>query len=128
MKKTLTDASLRALKPAEKQYTVWDAISPLGVRVSKTTKTYIVMVGSGQRKMLGQVGILELKDARQEAKNTIAHKTLGTPKKSSPKKFSEGAHRLPERQLQGAPAALKEGSQAASRVSLPAALQAQDTG
>jgi len=63
---------------------VWDKISPLGVRVSQGgSKTYIVMIGSGRRKVLGRVGMLTLAEARAEAKRAVAEKTLGLIKKPS---------------------------------------------
>jgi hypothetical protein len=75
----LTDVSLRALNaPAHGQITVWDKISPLGVRVSSGgTKTFIVMVGSGRRQTIGKAGVLTLSEARSEAKRVLAEKTLG---------------------------------------------------
>jgi len=46
-KQTLTDLSVRALKaPARGQVTIWDKISPIGIRISQGgSKTFIVMVG-----------------------------------------------------------------------------------
>jgi len=75
----LTDVSLRALNaPAHGQITVWDKISPLGVRVSSGgTKTFIVMVGSGRRQTIGKAGVLTLSEARSVAKRVLAEKTLG---------------------------------------------------
>jgi integrase len=85
MKAPLTDLSVRALKaPARGQTTIWDKNSPLGVRVSAGgTKTYIVLVGSGKRKAIGNANILSLKEARDEAKRILAEKTLGLTKKPS---------------------------------------------
>lgn len=70
MKAQLTDVSVRALKaPTHGQTTIWDKGSPLGIRVSAGgTKTYIVLVGSGKRKAIGNASILSLKEARDEAK------------------------------------------------------------
>ena len=64
----LTDVSLRALNaPAHGQITVWDKISPLGVRVSSGgTKTFIVLVGSGRRQTIGKAGVLTLSEARSD--------------------------------------------------------------
>lgn len=89
-KQTLTDTGLRALKPpANGQLTVWDGISPLGVRVSKGgSKSFIVIVASGQRRTIGKVGVLGLADARIEAKRIMAEKTLGIGTKPSTVPFS----------------------------------------
>jgi hypothetical protein len=75
----LTDVSVRAIPaPARGQTTVWDKLSPLGVRVSQGgSKTFIVMVASGQRRVIGRFGILTLAEARTEAKRVLAQKTLG---------------------------------------------------
>ena len=56
-KVVLTDVSVRALKaPAFGQMTVWDKISPLGIRISSGgAKTFIVMVGSGRQQTIGKV-------------------------------------------------------------------------
>ena len=88
-KVALTDLSVRALKaPARGQYTVWDKISPIGIRVSQGgSKTFIVMIGSGQRKVIGRAGIISLADARREAKRLLAEKTLGLSQKPSTKLF-----------------------------------------
>lgn len=85
MKFALTDLSVRAIKaPARGQKTVWDKNSPIGVRASVGgSKSYVVMVGSGQRKVIGRVGILSLAEARAEAKRILAEKTLGLTKKPS---------------------------------------------
>lgn len=86
-KAVLTDISVRALKaPARGQSTVWDANSPVGVRVSAGgAKTFIVLVGSGKRRTIGKFGIITLAEARAEAKRILAEKTLGIakPKASS---------------------------------------------
>ena len=88
-KQRLTDVSVRALKPpAAGQLTVWDAHSPVGVRVSQGgSKTFVVMVGSGQRRTIGRVGIVTLADARIEAKRILAEKTLGLDSKPSAIEF-----------------------------------------
>ncbi|MDO8878876.1 MAG: site-specific integrase [Pseudolabrys sp.] len=85
MKVALTDLSVRAIKaPARGQKTVWDKNSPIGVRASVGgSKSFVVMVGSGQRKVIGRVGILSLAEARAEAKRILAQKTLGLTKKPS---------------------------------------------
>jgi integrase len=88
-KQRLTDISVRALNPpATGQLTVWDKQSPVGVRVSQGgSKTFIVLVGSGQRRTIGRVGIISLADARIEAKRVLAEKTLGLGGKPSAIKF-----------------------------------------
>ena len=85
MKVALTDLSVRALKaPARGQKTVWDKNSPVGVRASVGgSKSFIVMIGSGQRRVIGRVGIISLAEARIEAKRILAEKTLGITKKPS---------------------------------------------
>jgi hypothetical protein len=89
MKAQLTDVSVRALKaPAHGQTTIWDKGSPLGIRVSAGgTKTYIVLVGSGKRKAIGNASVLSLAEARGEAKRILAEKTLGLTKKVSAVNF-----------------------------------------
>jgi hypothetical protein len=81
-KVALTDLSVRAIKPpARGQVTVWDKNSPVGVRASVGgSKSFVVMVGSGQRKVIGRVGIVSLAEARAEAKRILAEKTLGLTK------------------------------------------------
>jgi len=89
MKAQLTDVSVRALKaPAHGQTTIWDKGSPLGIRVSAGgTKTYIVLIGSGKRKAIGNASVLSLAEARGEAKRILAEKTLGLTKKVSAVNF-----------------------------------------
>jgi integrase len=79
---SLSDAGIRALKPPEQgQITVWDAASPIGLRISQGgSKTFIVMIGSGKRHVIGRYPIVTLSDARQEAKRILAEKTLGITK------------------------------------------------
>lgn len=83
MKAPLTDVSVRALKaPAHGQTTIWDSLSPIGVRVSAGgAKTFIVLIGSGSRRTIGKVGVISLADARTEARRILAEKTLGLTKK-----------------------------------------------
>src|SRR5471032_2684791 len=89
LKQRLTDVSVRALKiPTTGQLTVWDKSSPVGVRLSQGgSKTFIVIIGSGQRRVIGRVGIISLADARIEAKRILAEKTLGLGSKPSAVKF-----------------------------------------
>jgi integrase len=59
-----TEISIESLPtPATGRKDYWER--PLGVRVtSKGTKSYMVLLRSGERKMLGRVGIIPLKEAR----------------------------------------------------------------
>lgn len=102
-KATLTDLSVRALKaPARGQYTVWDKGSPIGVRVSVGgSKTFIIMVGSGQRKVIGRAGIVTLADARIKAKHVLAEKTLGLSHKPSTKTFEAALPEFIEQNYKG---------------------------
>ena len=81
-KVALTEISVRAIKAPERgQLTVWDTHSPLGVRVSQGgSKTFIVMLGSGKRHVIGRFGIIMLAEARTEARRILAEKTLGIRK------------------------------------------------
>lgn len=77
----LTDAGLKSLPPPESgTATVWDAtVKGFGVRVSpKGTKTFIALIGSGQRHKIGRYPLISLTEARSEAKKVLAQKTLGT--------------------------------------------------
>ena len=84
-KSTLTEITLRNLKPpASGQSTVWDALPGFGVRVSQGgTKSFIVLLGSGQRHTIGRYPILSLSDARAEAKRLLAERTLGRARPAS---------------------------------------------
>jgi hypothetical protein len=108
-KSVLTDVSLRALKPPRSgQITVWDASSPLGIRVSQGgSKTFIVIVGSGQRRTIGRFPIIGLSDARSEAKRIIAEHTLGIAKKPTAMTF-EVARTIYIDQKQAKPRTIKE--------------------
>jgi integrase len=70
---------LRHLKPpASGQITHWDRVSPIGIRVSQGgSKTFIVLLGSGNRKTIGRYGVLSLQQARDAAKRILAERTLG---------------------------------------------------
>jgi integrase len=62
-----TDISIEKLPiPQQGRAIYWD--KPLGIRVTpKGTKSYIVALGSGERKVIARVGAISLKDARQAA-------------------------------------------------------------
>jgi integrase len=77
----LTDAGLKSLLlPESGTATVWDAtVKGFGVRISpKGTKTFIALIGSGQRHKIGRYPLISLTEARSEAKKVLAQKTLGT--------------------------------------------------
>jgi hypothetical protein len=79
MKHPFTDVSVRALKvPARGQTTVWDKHSPIGIRLSQGgTKTFIIMIAPGKRRVIGRFGVLSLSEARTEARRVLAERTLG---------------------------------------------------
>jgi hypothetical protein len=85
MKVALTDVFVRAIEaPAQGQKTIWDKSRSLGVRaVGGGSKTYVVMVGSGQRKVIGRVSIISFAEVCGEAKRILAENTLGLTKKPS---------------------------------------------
>lgn len=69
MKALLTDVSVRALKPAPKQFKVWDTKTRgFGVLVSGQTKSWFVAFGRDRRlKTLGRYPELSLAEARKKA-------------------------------------------------------------
>jgi integrase len=76
---SLNDASLRSLKVDAGQADFWDQHLPsFGVRVSPTSKTFMVNIGNSRRS-LGRYlpGVFGLADARTEAKRLLAERTLG---------------------------------------------------
>lgn len=80
----LTDAGLKSFPlPESGTSTFWDtSLKGFGVRVSpKGTKTFIALVGSGQRHKIGRYPLISLTDARTEAKKVLAQKTLGSYEK-----------------------------------------------
>lgn len=78
-KNALTDLSLRALPPPTRgQKTIWDSLPNFGVRVSQGgTKSFVVLLGSGQRHTIGRYPVISLQEARGEAKRLLAERTLG---------------------------------------------------
>jgi integrase len=87
----LTDISVRALKPTDRQRTYFDdSIGGFGLRVSPGgTKTFVLIHGrSRTRTTLGRLGIISLADARTAAKRILAQKTLGQHQPKT-KKFAE---------------------------------------
>jgi integrase len=76
----LSDLSIRAAKiPPKSAITLWDSVQPkLGLRVTPAgAKSFIYMVGTGRRKVLGRYPELSLKDARTRLTRLLAEKTLG---------------------------------------------------
>jgi integrase len=77
MRKTLTDRTLKALRPGAR-YDVMDTVVPgFGVRVSETGKRTFILVGRfggsrhPTRRSLGEYGVLTLEQARQKARGWI---------------------------------------------------------
>jgi integrase len=79
---TLSDNAVRNLRPPKQgTVTLWDALTGFGVRCSSGgAKSFIVLVGSGQRRAIGRYPIISLAEARSEAKRILAEKTLGKDK------------------------------------------------
>lgn len=74
----LTDLSVNALKPTEKQIKYFDKTLPaFGVRVGTRRKTFVVMIGV-ERKLisLGHYPELSLSEARKKAKKVLAGVTV----------------------------------------------------
>lgn len=72
----LNDTVVRNAKPG----VLWDSSLPgFGIRVGKTSRTFIVLVASGRRKKIGRYmpGVFGLAQARSEAKKLLAEKMLG---------------------------------------------------
>jgi integrase len=71
----LNEAAVRSAKPGSM---LWDdSLKGFGLRVGKTSKTFVVLVASGRRKRLGRYPLLSLADARSAARKILAEKTLG---------------------------------------------------
>ena len=92
MKHPFTDVSVRALKvPARGQTTVWDKGSPIGIRLSQGgSKTFIIMIAPGKRRVIGRFGVLSLSEARTEARRVLAERTLGIAKPKLTKSVTFG--------------------------------------
>lgn len=64
--------------PKLPQGTHWDTRTRgFGLRVGKSTRTFIVLVASGRRRTIGKYGPWSVADARTEAKRLLAEKALG---------------------------------------------------
>src|ERR1019366_2700546 len=87
---TLTEISVRALKPADGQVTYWDVNLPnFGVRVGKRRKTFVLLVGDArQRVSLGTYPDTTLADARKMARERMAERTLGV-QRPAPLSFTD---------------------------------------
>ncbi len=85
-KLALTDLAIQRLKPQERQVTFWDTNFPsFGVRVSKRTKSFVVMYGKERRlETLGRYPDTTLKDARNLARGVLASKPDGACTQQTP--------------------------------------------
>ena len=75
----LTDSLIRSAPFCESgTRTIWDGqLKGFGLRISTTTKSFVVLIASGRRQTLGRYPLLPLADARKEAKRLLAEKMLG---------------------------------------------------
>lgn len=83
MRTHITDVSVRALRPAARQYKCWDTRTKgFGVLVSGQTKSWFVSFGKERRlKTLGRYPDLSLADARKKALSFLgAEQVPGQPK------------------------------------------------
>src|ERR1700759_3738811 len=80
----LTDMTIRTLQPPANGARVYtdDIVTGFGVRVSQGgTKSYVLTHGPRHhRETIGRVDVIDLKDARAEAKRRLAEYTLGKHK------------------------------------------------
>src|SRR5215203_1533906 len=81
MRAPLTDASVRSLKPTDKQTKVWDTKTRgFGIRINGHTKTWMVMYGQKRTlKTLGRYPDVSLATARQQALIYLATKPEVVP-------------------------------------------------
>src|SRR5208282_5154755 len=82
------DISLRtANAPDAGTITLWDgSLKHFGVRISQGgAKSFIVLLGSGRRQVIGRFPTISLSQARTKAKMLLAERTLGRhqPKSTS---------------------------------------------
>src|SRR5437016_14636724 len=77
----LTEIAVRALKPRQQQYRVWDTSTPgFGCLVSSRRKSWIVMFGEGRRlRVIGVYPDLPLAEARRAAKKILLDHTEFAP-------------------------------------------------
>jgi integrase len=92
MRQHLTEAGVRALKPADKQFKVMDSSTPgFGVLVSGKSKSWIVVHGPKRKlRVLGKFPDLGLADARRSAKSIM----LSPDEKPDSPKFAEAARQF----------------------------------
>src|SRR5687767_7796610 len=56
----------------------WDStLKGFGLRVGKTTRTFLVRVGRGRNHRIGRYPLITVAQARDHAKEALAHRTLG---------------------------------------------------
>ena len=73
MRTRLTDAKIAALRPREREYTVWDErISGLGVRVRPSGHRSYVFLRNGRRASLGPAALKTVDEARRECFEGVA--------------------------------------------------------
>lgn len=73
-KTKFSDPYLRSAKTG----THWDeTLSGFGLRVGAKAKTFIVLLGSGNRHKIGRYPLINLADAREQARQLLAKRTLG---------------------------------------------------
>ena len=82
MRTTLTENAVRA---AQSGGTLWDgSLKHFGLRVAPGgTKSFLVLLGSGRRQVLGRYTEITLAQARIKAKRILAERTLGRHQTSS---------------------------------------------
>ena len=69
MRQKLTEVSVRTAKPKGDGYTIWDTLSPVGLRVLKRRKTWTVMFGKERKRVtLGHYPEMSLTAAREAAR------------------------------------------------------------
>ncbi len=82
----LNDLTVEHLKSAKTLVTHWDTILPaFGVRVGKSTKTFIAIQNGGTRIKIGRYPEISLHDARNKARALLSNE----PPKNTPKLFSD---------------------------------------
>ena len=73
MRTRLTDAKIAALRPHEREYTVWDdRISGLGVRVRPSGHRSYVFLRNGRKASLGPAALKAVDEARRECLGAVA--------------------------------------------------------
>ncbi len=77
MRATLTEAAVRAAEP-NLHAVGWVTFKNFGLRVTPAgCKSFVVLLGSGRRQVVGQYPTITLAQARQKARMILAEKTLG---------------------------------------------------